>query len=90
VYDFQQIISILKNSFEHVLRLFSEKLNQKFLQLKREHEKQKISANKPKHFPAPGVINLSKREITKKEKDILRYKFRIKSRESIGKRNNLK
>ena len=70
-YDFQQIISIFKNSFEHVLRLSRERLNQKFLELKREHEKQNISTYKSKHFPRPGVINLSKKELTKEQKNIL-------------------
>ena len=77
-YDFQQIMSILKSSFEHVLRLSRERLNQKFLHLKRELEGQNISTYKPKHFPGPCVINLSKKKLIKEQKEILEkgIKFR--------------
>ena len=41
------------------------------MQLKREHERQNISTHKSKHFPGLGVINLSKKELTKEQKQIL-------------------
>ena len=46
-------------------------MNQKILQFKREYEKQKISAYKPKHFPGPSVVILSKWNVTEEQKEVL-------------------
>jgi len=62
------------------------------LQLKREHERHNISTYKPKHFSGPCVINLSKKELTKEQKEIFEkgIKFGLNPKKSSERRNNFK
>ena len=45
-----------------------------------------------KHFPGLGVINLSKKELTKEQKQILEkgIRFGLSPKKSTGRRNNFK
>jgi len=51
--------------------------------LKREHEKQNITAYKPKHFPKPSVVNSSTWNVTDEQKEVLKKGLKLPIKESF-------